>query len=146
MSVRAEWRLAELLGQTSPENDPFAHVVLSSGLRVDLTGTEDEIFEGLRQSVRLEAGLFNRGITCELKDGGQDCLTCPMYVADRAEEARAPLCRLGRDQRVLENRANAMSAEQRLAPVKEMARVGDFCSEMGHLKPQYVELLTAVGL
>lgn len=145
MSVRAEWRLAELLGLTG-DDDPFASVVLTTGLTVDLSGSEDELMTGLAESLRVESRLFNRGITCELKDNGQNCLTCPAYVASREEAARAPLCRLGRDQRTLEDRANAMSAERRLAPVKDVARRASFYSELGHLPERYEELLTAAGL
>lgn len=123
-------------------DNPFDTLILSSGLTVDLTGTEEEVNAGLRQSLALESSLFNRGVTCDLKDGGQDCLTCPMYVADRAEEARAPLCRLGRDQRVIEKRAEELVTVRR-APLIELADHIDGCMELGH--GAYEELLEAVA-
>lgn len=142
MSIRAEWRLNELMGVA---DDPFDSVVLSTGLTVDLTGTEEEIHEGLRRSLDLEAQLFNAGVTCELKDGGQDCLTCAMYVADRAEEPRAPLCRLGRDQRIMEIKANERS-EARYGPFQELAASVEEFAEIGEIDAEYAELLTVAGL
>lgn len=100
MTVRSEWNLAKLI-QPSAGN-PFDRVVTSSGLTVDLTGTEDELRAAFLRTLHIEEDLFNRDITCELKDNEQDCLECSMYVADRQEEPRAPLCRLGRDQRMIE--------------------------------------------
>ena len=139
MSVRSEWRLRELL---FGEDDPFDSVILSSGLSVDLTGSEEELFDGIRQTLELESRLFNHGVTCDLKDAGQDCLTCSEYVADRLEEKRAPLCRLGRDQRVIEERYKEARAE----PFMELANVADELSEIGHIEPEYAELLTHAGL
>ena len=141
MSLKTEWRLNELL-LGSDADDPFEDVILSSGLRVDLTGTEDEVFAGLRQSLALEGTLFEQGVTCELKEGGQDCLTCPLYAGDRPEEARAPLCRLGRDQRVMEERCNKLSHERR-APFIELAEV--YTEPVPEREPDFDELLVAAG-
>ncbi len=143
MSVRAQWRLAELLD--TDDGNPFDTVILSAGLRVDLTGTEDEMFRGLRRTLELESRLYGKGITCELKDGGQDCLTCPMYAGDRPEEEREPLCRLGRDQRVIEAQLEGVKAD-RNAPLIELCAVADEYTEIGHLNEEYGELLCAVGL
>lgn len=140
MTIQAEWRLAELIG----DPDPFAKVILSSGLRVDVQGDEAEVFAGLKQTLHLESTLFNQGVTCDLKDGGQDCLTCPMYVADRLEEPRAPLCRLGRDQRILEDRCNELS-RTRDDPFRELVESVEPYMEIGRLTPEYEELLVAAG-
>jgi hypothetical protein len=139
VSVKSEWRLNELL---FGEDDPFDAVILSSGLSVDLTGSDEELFDGIKQTLELESRLFNRGITCHLKDAGQDCVTCGEYVADRSEEKRAPLCRLGRDQRMIEERYKAARA----MPYLELADMADELSEIGWIEPEYVELLTAAGL
>lgn len=143
MSIRAEWRLQELLG--IDDGNPFDRLILSTGLRVDLRGSEEEIERGLGRTLELESRLHNQGITCKLKDDGQDCLTCPVYVGDRPEETGAPLCRLGRDQRVIEDIAEKGNRERR-APIIELAAIVDRCTELGHLEPEYAELLTAVGL
>lgn len=135
--IKADWRLSELAEVAA---DPFETMILSSGLRVDLGGSEDEVFQGIVSSLDLEGALFNRGIICELKDGGQDCLTCPSFTS-RSDESRTPLCLLGRDQRTIENELNA-----RRAPVRELAGRVDEWTEIGHLSDRYAELLTAVGL
>lgn len=141
MSVRAQWRLSELLG--AGDTNPFDTVILSLGLRVDLAGSEDEVFRGLKRTVELEGRLYDKGVTCELKDSGQDCLTCPMYAGDRPEEDREPLCRLGRDQRVIEEHLAAFKVDN---PFAELGAVVEQYTEMGHLEPEYGELLCAVGL
>lgn len=143
MSLKAEWRLAELLG--SDEGNPFDTVILSKGLRVDLAGSEEEIFRGLKRTLELESRLYDGGVTCDLKDGGTDCLTCPMYAGDRPEETREPLCRLGRDQRVIEEHLSTFTAK-RNAPLVELGNVADEYTEIGHIEPEYEELLWAVGL
>lgn len=143
MSVKSEWRLNELL---SVDDDPFDKVILTTGLHVDLSGSEEEIFTGIKRSLKLEGRLFNDGVTCELKDGGQDCLECPLYVADRAEEPRAPLCRLGRDQRLLEVCHGELVAKRLAEPFTELAEAADAFAEMAEVSPEYDELLTAVGL
>ena len=143
MSLKAEWRLRELLG--IDDGNPFDTVILSKGLRVDLAGSEEEIFRGLKRTLELESRLFNKGVTCELKDGGQDCLACSMYAGDRPEEEREPLCRLGRDQRVIEQHLQVFR-DDRKASLMELADVADDFTEMGYLEPEYGELLCAVGL
>lgn len=135
--IKADWRLAELI---ETADDPFDTMIFSSGLWVDLTGSEDEVFEGIKQSLDLESALFDRGIVCAMKDEGQDCLTCQHFTA-RSDEARSPLCLLGRDQRTIEKEYQA-----RKEPVRELAGRVDEWSEIGHLSDEYAELLTAVGL
>ena len=111
MSIKADWRLAELLDN---DVDPFDHALLTPSLgKVDLSGSEDEVFEALRETLAVEATLYDRQITCDLKDNGQDCLTCPEYAGNRPEVQRAPLCRLGRDQRTIQLRAEELAEERR---------------------------------
>lgn len=126
MSIKAEWRLAELdLGS----DDPFDTVILSSGLRVDLRGTEEEITEGLRQSLVMEGKLWERGVTCDLKDEGHDCLTCDVRHID-PDDLLTRLCRLGVDQRHMMERGQELSRIKhapylwlagRFAPVAELS-------------------------
>lgn len=135
--IKADWRLSELIESA---DDPFDTMIFSSGLRVDLTGSEDDLYEGVKASLALEEELFDRGVTCAIKDEGQDCLTCTHFTA-KTDETRAPLCLLGRDQRTIEKELGA-----RKEPVRELAGRVDEWSEMGHLDDEYAELLTAVGL
>lgn len=138
MSIRADWRLAELDAST---DDPFDKVILSTGLQIDLSGDEESLREGLRESLLVEGSLFDRGVTCTLKDGGQDCLTCPSYTAN-AEQTRSKLCRLGRDQRALVLRAEALK-DERLGPFMELLAWAEPYAELGYLEDEYVELLAA---
>ena len=105
MGIRAEWRLAELEADAS--DDPFDNVILTTGLTVDLRGGEAAVHDAIRQTLQLESRLFDRGVGCDLKDNGQDCLTCEVFTND-PHEARAPLCVLGRDQHTLLHRAEEM--------------------------------------
>ena len=109
MSIQARWRLADQL--TAEAEDPFEGVLTSSGLSVDLSGTEDEVFAGLRGTLETEGRLAQRGITCELKESGVDCLVCSEYAGNRPHITRAPLCRLGRDQRMIEKRYEELRRE-----------------------------------
>ncbi len=106
MGIQADWRLAELEAES---DDPFDTVILTSGLSIDLTAGEDAVYDGLRQTLQIESRLFNRGVTCSLKDGGQDCLTCEEFSR---EGERAALCALGRDQRVIQQRCERLAAER----------------------------------
>ena len=135
MGVKAEWQVSRLLLGDQAAN-PFEAVTLSSGLHVDLvTATAEELNAAMSRSLQLESRLFDRSVTCELKDGGQDCLECPVYVGDRPEEPGAPLCRLGRDQRKIETRTTDLAAERRQAnavmPVPEFDYEGQLFAAAG---------------
>lgn len=136
MSIRADWRLSELL---DAGDDPFETIIMSSGLSVDLTGSEADLQDGIKRTLRVEEQLFAKGVTCSMKDEGQDCLTCTHFTA-RREDRRSRLCLIGRDQRVIEN-AHA----RKMAPLRELATLADDLSETGHLAEEYAELLTAAG-
>lgn len=137
--VRVEWHLKDM---TSTQ-DPFGSVVYS-GLEIDLTGTDDELFEACRKLLRAEARLARTGLTCELKDGGQDCLTCPVATLDAAE-ARSRLCRVGKDQETVERLHNERYAERRGLDLSLLAMAEEF-SALGHMDEDDAELLTQVGL
>lgn len=135
--VKTEWHLAEL---SSGEADPFADAVYSIGLEVDLGGSEEELSRALKTLVERESRLFNVGMTCDLKDDGQDCRTCPVATLERSEP-RSRLCRLGKDEFAIVDRLKAMSTAR-----QEVADAADELSEVGHLDAELAELLTAVGL
>ena len=139
MSIRAQWHLAEQL-DTAPDADPFDGVLVSSGLSVDLTGSEDEVFAGLRHTLETEQRLAEKGVTCDLKDGGQDCLTCPEYAGDRPNITRAPLCRLGRDQRSIEQRYEELRRE----PFVDLIDIAEGYMDLGRTETDG-ELLAAMN-
>lgn len=139
--VRTEWHLAEL---ASTEADPFAQAVYSVGLDVDLGSSEEELTRALNRLFAREERLSDGGLVCEMKDGGQDCRTCPLATLD-ADEPRSRLCRLGKDQYAIAARINELS-RPRLGLRHEYAELADQCSEVGHLDDELAELLTEVGL
>jgi hypothetical protein len=138
--VQADWRLADLLD----EGDPFGSIIYSTGLHVDLNASEEELTEALAKSLKIEGRLFDIGLTCPLKDGGQDCLSCMEGSAD-PQVALTRLCETGRDQCTLMKQIDESRAVKN-APLVELLATIDGFSEIGHLDDEYAELLTAVGL
>lgn len=134
--IKAEWRLSELDLAT---DNPFDTVILTSNLRVDLSGDESEIHRGITRTVELESRLFDRGVTCDLKDDGQDCRTCPAFTADY-EERRRPLCQLGRDQHLLLSRAEEFKATRE----KPYLTLGNAYAAHAALAAQYAEHTVAM--
>lgn len=139
-SVKAEWHLADL----ADSDDPFGSVVYSTGLEIDLNGSEGELATAVVQLLKIEGNMASAGLTCTLKDDGQDCLSCPMATLDAAEP-RSVLCRLGKDQCTIEQLC-AERTRERTEPVQELADIADSAMEMGHLPDDLAELLTSVGL
>lgn len=136
---KAEWRLAEAM--TDP--DPFGDVVYSTGVKLDLTASEEELADVFVALLRREGNLAQGGITCQLKDSGQDCLRCPVATLD-ASEPRSVLCRLGKDESTLE-KACAAKGEQRLAPIRELVALASECADLGGMPPELHVLLGEVG-
>lgn len=141
MSVRADWHLADLLDKGE---DPFGAVIYSSGLQVDLDGSEEDLVSALQKALAMEGRLDAIGLSCPLKDAGQDCLSCREATMDTAAPLTR-LCEIGKDQQTLVRRMDE-NRVQRRRPLMELVRCVDDYSEMGHLDDEYAELLTAVGL
>lgn len=140
MTVRADWKLAEAVA----DEDPFAAVVFTPGIEIDLTAPEEELAAKLTELMAMEQALVGRDIRCKLKDGGQDCLTCPQATLNPALR-RSALCRVGKDQATVWAAGEARYG-QRMGPILEMAKIADEMSEIGHLDGEMIELLAAVGL
>lgn len=138
--IKAQWHLAEVV----QAEDPFANVVYSSGVTLDLTASEEELAEQWVSLLKREERLAVKGLRCELKDGGQDCRTCPAATLD-ADEARSVLCRLGKDQAAVEARCLELR-DERLEGLEELAAEVDLATELGHMPEELVELATSVGL
>lgn len=139
--VKADWRLAELLDDGE---DPFEAVIYSSGLQVDVGGSDEELMQALQRALKIEGRLDAIGLTCPLKDSGQDCLTCRQSSGD-PKVALTRLCEVGKDQRTLMQRMDERQVERK-RPLIELAAAIESHTEMGHLGGAYDELLTAVGL
>lgn len=123
--------------------DPFGNVVYSAGVTLDLTASEEELADVFKDLLLREGTLLQKGITCKLKDGGQDCLHCPAATLD-ASEPRSVLCRLGKDQCTVEQAYWAKN-DARLAPIRELAALASECAEIGDIPEELVMLLTEVG-
>lgn len=126
------------------DEDPFAAVVYTAGIEIDLTATPDELGRKLTELSVMETDLLGRGIRCALKQGGQDCRDCPEATLDPTRRL-SKLCRVGKDQQSVWAAGEARQ-EEALAPFAELAKVADEMSEIGFLTPEYAELLMAVGL
>src|SRR5438270_13517991 len=138
MDSKAEWKLAEAM--ESP--DPFGDVVYST-CTLDLTAPEEELARVFVDLLWREGRLAQNGITCQLKDGGQDCLHCPAATLD-ATEARSVLCRLGKDESALEHEREDRCTAQRAA-VSDLAALADELSEIGAMPDELLVLLSEVG-
>lgn len=139
--VQADWRLADLLDEG---DDPFGAIMYSSGLEVDLDAPDAMLTAALKKALRTEGRLYDIGLSCPLKDSGQDCLSC----RESSSDPRSPLTRLcetGKDQQTLVRRIDGRR-EEADAPLVELLASIDGFSEMGHIDDAYDELLTAVGL
>lgn len=134
--VKASWELAESVDQA----DPFSAVVYSTGIEIDLSASEDDLFRLLKRLMYREARLFDKGLTCGLKDGGQNCLHCPAASLDETDP-KSVLCRLGKDEQTVADGCHAA----RKAAVAELVAFADEASEMGDVPDELVELLTEVG-
>lgn len=134
--TKAEWHLADL----TDTGDPFEQVVYSTGIEIDLTASEDELARKWVELSYREAEMLKRGSQCQLKDDGQDCLTCPHATLDRTD-SRNRLCRLGKDQSNLEKRIMALT-DARVAPLRELVAEMDAALEV--LPADLEELLTQV--
>jgi hypothetical protein len=135
---KAEWKLAQAMENT----DPFGAVVYSTGVTLDLTASEEDLANVFVALLRREGRLLQRGITCELKDEGQDCLHCPVATLD-STYPRSVLCRLGKDESTVEKAYEAKRAN-RHETVSDLAALADEMSEIGDMPDDLIELLTQV--
>lgn len=126
------------------DDDPFAAVVYTSGIEIDLTAPQAELSVKLKELIAMEASLARRGVTCPLKDNGQDCLSCPSATLDQ-HESRSKLCRVGKDEATVWAAGEARQSE-RMAPVMEMAAIAEEMSEIGHIPAELAELALSAGL
>ncbi len=138
--TKAEWHLADL----TDSGDPFEQVIYSTGIEIDLTASEEELCRKWIELGYRESALLRQGLQCQLKDDGQECLTCPQATLDRTDRMNR-LCRVGKDQGTIEKRVNALT-EARVAPLREIAEELDAAQEMGDRPDDLAELLTSVGL
>lgn len=99
MAVKTNWHEED--ATVGPAGlDPFE--MSSSGAMAAVPLSLDLDFNELRKRLRLllrrEAGLFNEGVTCPIKDNPEGtCLGCPLNEAN-ADSAKGILCKIGCEQ------------------------------------------------
>lgn len=107
MTVRAIWHTATVaVDDTDPfaDDTPIEEVVHvpTVGLPIDIHASKESYHARLSETLRVEARLFNEGVSCEIKHHDDStCFACPLYEGDRGDTPKAKLCRLGREQDTL---------------------------------------------
>ena len=94
MSVKAKWFDDAL--PVMGDDDPFAERIEDVGRPIDLTG-EPRLNERLIELVNAESELYNRGVTCPIKD--RDDTACSACAIARDDDSPlATLCSIGAEQ------------------------------------------------
>lgn len=122
MAVKADWGQSQLDGldaaepadkRRSPKVDPFDSGRSALAMLNMIDSTEpaagvtietppEELQRMLSIAIRREGRLFDRGVTCSLKDCGEvACLACPFNEAHDDESDKQTLCRIGMEQEIL---------------------------------------------
>lgn len=97
MSTRANWHV-EAPVLDDPGIDPFAMPIEEVGERIDLRDPKGTLELRLAELLHREGNLFNRGVTCPIKDRPDStCHACPVSQA-HTQEPLSVLCRIGREQ------------------------------------------------
>lgn len=98
MSTRANWFIAQL-ASLDDEPDPFDAPIEEVGQRIDLRDPKERLDMRLRELIERESNLFNKGVTCPIKERSDSCChACPVSKASEHNDALAVLCRVGREQ------------------------------------------------
>lgn len=99
--TKANWHVAPVLSGADEEPDPFSMPIEEVGQRVDLRDPQAGLELRLAELLSREERLFNRGITCAIKDRADTtCHACPVSQAHQRHEPLGVLCRIGRDQEI----------------------------------------------
>ena len=100
MTTRANWFTEGVALDGEP--DPFAVPVEEVGTPIDLREPGAVLEIRLRELLHREARLYERSITCSIKDAtGSTCHVCPVSQAHDTDVPLGVLCRLGREQEVV---------------------------------------------
>lgn len=142
--VQTNWHLGDL--ELPDDTDPMAEIAqLKSGEAIDLIRDEEAVEAEFQATLRREAGIFNfDGTTCKLKwkashriagGSGPSCFTCRHYRGDatgEANDSRAAVCRIGREQEGLVAELEAIRCKGQLdtAVIEAVERDVDLCTAM----------------
>lgn len=101
MTARANWFVDGVV-PTHTEDDPFSVPVEEIGERIDLRDPQTALDLRLTELLRREGNLFDRKVTCSIKDtSGASCHACPVSKAHDQEDPFGTLCRIGREQETI---------------------------------------------
>jgi hypothetical protein len=101
VSQKANWFLDGLV-PVENEPDPFAVPIEEVGQRVDLRDPQAALKLRLQELLGREAKLFERQITCDIKDRSDTCChACPVSKAHDPEDRLGILCRIGREEELV---------------------------------------------
>ena len=98
MTARANWFVEQIEVADDPD-DPWAVPIEEVGKRIDLRDPKAALELRLTELLMREGHLFERGVTCAIKDKRDTCChACPVSKAHDPNEALSALCRIGREQ------------------------------------------------
>jgi hypothetical protein len=96
---RADWFIGQLNTDELDIDNPFDAPVEEIGEAIDLTDRSDVLHARVGQLLARENFLFNKGVTCAIKDSDEtSCHACPVSEAKNLSCRLGALCRLGREQ------------------------------------------------
>lgn len=102
VTTRANWFTGEGELSLHGDPDPFQVPVEEVGEAVDLRDPAAKLELRLRELLHREARLFEREITCAIKDDPlTTCHACPVSKAHDPSEPLSTLCKIGREQEVV---------------------------------------------
>jgi hypothetical protein len=139
--IKADWRLAELL---EINNDPFEDVILSSGLTVNLDGTDEELAEAFVALRDRERKIASEGIKCELRESGYNCADCKVAQLQRTHPMSS-LCRMGKDMETVWAVHDRRETARR-EPIQALIELADECSEIGHVDDELLDWILGAGV
>lgn len=132
-SVRAQWHIAD----PAADEDPFQRAAPASGVSLDLTMPVEQLRQNLHELLRTEANFDYMGLTCSLKDAGQDCRTC--LASHARSKPMVALCDLGAEQERVLERLGACAAD-RFGLERELASSVAECLDLGFMDAGLVVL------
>jgi hypothetical protein len=134
----ANWQLAEILDQ---QENPLSATILSSGLSLDLDGPEEQLEAAFTELLLKEANMRKSGLSCDLKDNGQQCCTC-QHAQLKPGEAKRRLCRAGRDLETIWS-AGERKREKTSGELLDLVALAEEYSEL-EPNAEFTELLLSI--
>lgn len=98
MGLRADWHEGAAPAAPPPGVDPFDMPSSAVVATLSIDTDSQKLFDRLRALVGFEGGLFNKEVTCAIKDRPETCCSvCPVSQSN-GDSDKAFLCRIGVEQ------------------------------------------------